>query len=134
MENVVRQFLKENKKRLSDYDGFCLELVDDVLHFLDDTVDAKVIYMDVPREGRLLASHAFSFWGGNWRYHAAVFIDGLVHDGLFKHPMPVNKYLRKMFPRNDVIEVSYYTPERVERWVRKEALRANPDLPRQTWG
>jgi len=115
--NLARQFLATINGHASDYDGYCLELADDVLHFIE-APDAQILYIDAPhdylrpQQGKAIRSE--------WRYHAVVFVGGLVHDGWLVEALPVRDYLRKMFSMNGELELTYYDPERVERWVREE--------------
>jgi len=126
--NRAREYLDSVGEPIAQYEGFCLELADEVLWFINDD-SAQIIYLDAPNGGVLFPTVSRS----RWSYHAAVFLDGLVHDAWLEEALPVKDYLRKMF-RNDTINATYYIPERQERWVRKEALDENPDLSRQAWG
>lgn len=118
MKNLARDFLEQEGEDIEDYGGYCGELVDDVLHHIDRD-DAEIMYMDVPGLGDLYPV-------GNrpsWRFHMALFIDGLVHDAHMEEAMSVADYLRALFPNNDVIEVGYNLggdDERIECWHRKD--------------
>lgn len=125
MDNLARKFLEEEGEDLEEYGGYCLELVDDILHWLTPELEAKaeIMYMNVPYLGDL---HPSCVQVIGWCHHVALFMDGLVHDAHLEEALPVAAYLRKMFPNNDVIEVTYNSGmdnERVERWYRKETLR-----------
>lgn len=66
---------------LDDYDGMCLELVDDLLHAHPS---GSILYVEPA--------------GGPWRYHAALVLDGLVYDAW--HPdvrVAPAEYVRKVF-------------------------------------
>lgn len=67
---------------LDAYEGWCLELVDDVLH---RHPEADVLWVD-------LAGHE------RWKYHAVPVLDGIVHDAW--HPMlllPPDQYVERAF-------------------------------------
>jgi hypothetical protein len=132
MVNLARKFLEEKGEDLEDYDGYCLELVDDILKWLGPEREARaeIMYMDVPYLGDL---HPSCVQVVGWRCHAVLFMDGLVHDAYLEEALPVDKYLRTMFPHNNVIEVTYNSGmdnERVERWYRRESLRDGSKLAR----
>ena len=130
-DNLARKFLEEEGEDLEEYEGYCLELVDDILHWLKPELEAKaeIMYMDVPYLGDL---HPSCVQVIGWRCHAVLFIDGLVHDAHLEEALPVAAYLRRMFPHNDVIEVTYNAgddeKERVERWTRKEDHEPSTDV------
>lgn len=68
---------------LASYEGFCLELVSDILNAHPD---GDVLYVEnLPRRHR-------------WRYHAVVVFDGLVYDAW--HPdvrLPPAEYVKHVF-------------------------------------
>lgn len=66
---------------LSEFDGWCLELVNDLLHKYPD---GEILYLE--------------FVSGPWKYHAALVLDGIVHDAW--NPtvrLPPADYVRTVF-------------------------------------
>jgi hypothetical protein len=67
---------------LAEWEGWCLELVNELLRTYPDSDILYVDLMDHPR----------------WTYHAAIVVDGIVHDAW--HPdvrLPPAEYVRKVF-------------------------------------
>ena len=115
--NLVRAFLEKEGEDIEDYGGYCGELVNDVLHHIGRD-DAEIMYMDVPGIDDLYPVGNLP----SWRFHMAIFIDGLVHDAHMNEAMSVADYLRAMFPNNEVIEVTFNAGcdnERIQRWHRR---------------
>ena len=74
---------------LEPWDGFCLELVNDLLH---KHPTGQVLYVEPEF--------------GPWRYHAAMLLDGIVYDAW--HPevrLPPAEYVRSVFGDSATWEV-----------------------------
>lgn len=72
---------------LAEYDGFCLELVNDLL---SDHPAGSILYVECASSeaGRRLG----------WRYHAALVLDGLVFDAWHPHVrLSPSKYVARVF-------------------------------------
>ena len=82
-ENVA--FEIANELGLSHWDGACLELVDHILHRFPA---GRTLWID-------LINHP------EWRYHAVLVLDGIVHDAW--HPdvmLPPDEYVRSVFGKH----------------------------------
>jgi hypothetical protein len=80
---------------LAHFDGYCLELVDHLLH---EHPTGKIIYV-TPRNGSRI--------GKRWRYHCALLLDGIVHDAW--HPdarLPPAEYVEHVFGKRTKWEIN----------------------------
>jgi hypothetical protein len=57
---------------LAEYDGFCLDLVDELLH---THPQGMILYVE--------CAHSEAGRRRGWRYHAAMVLDGLVYDAWY---------------------------------------------------
>lgn len=99
--NLAVAFLKERNESICDYEGFCGELVDGIIHFLgEDRVD--IMYLAETSEAGIQGP------AEPWKYHMVPVIDGEVHDAWFPEIVALpTEYLRLAFPKQE-IQVSFY--------------------------
>ena len=68
---------------LREWDGWCLELVDSLLH---KHPDGRILYVDLEHGP------------GPWKYHTAMVLDGLVYDAWFPTVrLPPGDYVERVF-------------------------------------
>lgn len=68
---------------LDEWDGLCLEWVDEQLHAHED---GAILYVDLEAEDH------------HWRYHAALVLDGIVYDAWFPDlRLPPGEHARQAF-------------------------------------
>lgn len=71
-------------EKLAEWDGLCMELVDELLH---SHPTGDILYVDL--EGDAL--HC-------WKYHEAIVVDGIVHDPWFPDVrLPPSEYVERVF-------------------------------------
>ena len=94
--NIALQILEELGEELEDYEGFCGELADQVLH---RNPDAQILYIKPAYEFGFL-----NYKDDGWRYHMVAVVDGIVHDAWFPELLlPPEQYVEKAFPRAGAI-------------------------------
>ena len=75
---------------LREWDGACLDLVDDLLH---KHPDGDILYVENIT--------------GRWSYHAALVLDGVVHDPWFPNvKLPPAEYVREVFGDDATFEIN----------------------------
>lgn len=96
--NLTIQFLRRSGGDIDEYDGFCGELVDGMIHWLgEDRV--KILYIEGADGAEIIAGT----WR-HWRYHMAPVIDGIVHDAWFPDMLlPPDEYVLKAFKDQHVV-------------------------------
>lgn len=93
-DNLSLRFLEEESEELVSYDGFCMELADSVMKWLDKQGKKScLVYIDSPEE-------RYIWWesGMVWNHHAVVLCDGLLHDAWHPEPLAVEEYLSRWLP------------------------------------
>ena len=94
--NIALQILEELGEGLEDYDGFCGELADAVLH---RHPGAKILYIEPCCKWTYL-----NYGDDGWRYHMVAVVDGIVHDAWFPELLlPPEQYVEQAFPRAGAI-------------------------------
>jgi len=89
--NLALAYLENAGKDLRAYDGFCLELVDDILHWLDRREESASILHLEPIGGRWLKWRS----GLAWTYHAVLLCHGKVHDAWHPQVLTLRSYLAR---------------------------------------
>jgi len=80
---------------LEEYDGQCLELVNELLH---EHPEGAILYVEP------LGRRAFDVGYGGWKYHAALLLDGIVHDAWFPEArLPPEEYIAHVFGARPVV-------------------------------
>jgi hypothetical protein len=95
MENIATAFLDSKNAKLAEYEGFCGELVNDILNTLPDQA-ASILYLEGTDGETLL-----SVTGCEWKYHMVLVVDGMVHDAWHPHVCTVKEYLLN-FTNSDI--------------------------------
>jgi len=95
--NLCHQYLVETNQTLDDFRGLCVELIDEVMHWLDPKPYTCVTLDGV--DGRELSPMGSN---ENWDIHQVIEVDGLIHDGWWPEPLPLDEYLKAQFPFDDV--------------------------------
>ncbi len=99
--NLAVAFLAKQNESISDYDGFCGELVDGIIHWLGEDRVA-IMYLAETSELGILGPAKV------WRYHMVPVIDGEVHDAWFPEIIASpREYLSLAFAEQK-IEVSFH--------------------------
>lgn len=84
MKNLAHEWVLAQGKDVEgcreEYDGACIDFAGD---FLDSTGRGRMAYFD-------------NIGSSRWRYHAAVEIDGFIHDLWFDLPMPTSDFLEAL--------------------------------------
>lgn len=84
MTNLAHKFVHSRDQTVAnarkEYDDACIDLAGDMLEGLQ-IPGSKLAYFETP-------------YNGLWRYHAAVEVDGWIHDLWFDDPMPLKFYMR----------------------------------------
>ncbi len=94
--NLAVKYLQRNKETLSDYDGYCGELVDGLIHWLGED---RVSILYISNGDFSIPLDDGSYWG----YHMVAVVDGRVHDAWFpEHILPPEEYLEAAFPQQEL--------------------------------
>lgn len=97
--NLAVRYLKDHGETLEEYDGFCGELVDAIIHWMGEQ-RVRIMYLKGDCDG--IGPDCC------WSYHMVPVIDGRVHDAWFPAlVVPPDEYLLAAFPGQDP-EVSFY--------------------------
>lgn len=102
--NLATRYLQESGQQLADYDGSCMELVNDMMGWVKQ--DFHHIWIegaegqDIRPSGRTAV----------WKYHAAMIVGGLVHDGWFPDALELDSYLGMVFP-DQYVQVDHFLPD-----------------------
>jgi hypothetical protein len=82
--NLAHQFVISQGKCVAgtreEFDGACIDFAGE---FIDSIQRGRLAYFETPD------NH-------NWKYHAAVVIDGIVHDLWEEHPVPLDFFMPKI--------------------------------------
>lgn len=104
MENLAKAWLREAGHSLGEFDGYCLDLADEISQWLGKRSIAHTTLWIGP------ASHGFGWITAHyprrkyeWTFHVVVRSGGLVHDAWLREPMPLPEYLAKVFPDQSVV-------------------------------
>ena len=90
--NIAVQILEELGEDLKDYEGFCGELADQVIH---RNPGAQILYIEPCCDSCWLPHKDDA-----WRYHMVAVVDGIVHDAWFPELLlPPAQYVEQAFPR-----------------------------------
>ena len=88
--NLAVRYLRDHNESLKEYEGFCGELVDAIIHWMGEQ-RVRIMYLQDDGDG--LGP------GGCWSYHMVPVIDGHVHDAWFPdYVLPPKEYIRVAFP------------------------------------
>lgn len=111
MDNLAHAFLAAHGFTIWTYDGECQELVNDASRWLQKQgIEHHRIWIEGLRV-RYLKPRSTALgvrYNHEWKYHAALIVDGLVHDGWFDEPVPLGTYLKQMFGRNTLVQVDHF--------------------------
>jgi hypothetical protein len=84
MTNLAQQWVINSGKSLEctrdEYDGACIDFAGD---FVDSITNGRLVYFD-------------EITCPQWRYHAAVEIDGMIHDLWIDEVMPTQAFLERL--------------------------------------
>lgn len=97
--NLALAYLAHSGETLGDYDGFCMELVDQVQQWKG--LERGTLWIE-DSEGGVLTPPARQT---RWKYHAVLVVDGLVHDAWHPEVLPVAEYLEQVFPNHPRLSV-----------------------------
>jgi len=98
--NLALEFLAQQFENVEDYDEFCGELVDGIIHWLGEE-RVSILHIDAG-DGLILRA------GDPWRYHMVPIVDGNVHDAWYPHlVLPPEEYVKRAFP-GQVLSLSFY--------------------------
>ena len=90
--NFALQYLEKEFADLDDYEGFCGELCDGIIHWLGEDRVSILYVQPTPSSSVILCGPEA------WRYHMVAVVDGLVHDAWFPHIIaPPHEYAAKAF-------------------------------------
>lgn len=101
MENVATAFLLSQNAQLEDYEGYCGELVNDILNSLNGVSNVSILHLEGVNKENLQ-----SITGYEWNYHMVLVIDGMIHDAWHPDVVPVGQYLLNF--TNSDIQTDYY--------------------------
>lgn len=88
--NEALEFLCVHQESIDNWDGFCLDLADAVIQWLKKQGrQAYFIYFTPISSRRLVYMNG----GWDWKYHAVVCIDGMIHDAWNPKVQSLRDYL-----------------------------------------
>lgn len=102
--NLAERYLQETDQTFRDYDGSCMELVNDMMGWV------KQPYHHIWIEGAEGQDIKPSYRRRVWKYHAVMIVGGLVHDPWFGDALELDSYLGMVFP-DQYLQVDHFLPD-----------------------
>lgn len=94
--NAAHEYLATTRLTPDHFDNFCHKLsFQTMMRLAAHGVDAHILWMRHVVDDERITPSTIS---RRWRYHAAVEIDGMIHDAWFPEVLPRGEYLQRMFP------------------------------------
>lgn len=103
MENLALRWLRTTKNSLDDFDGQCMELVDEVGRWLTKKgIPHSILWIESASAPEVMwSSTIVAHYPNNeqhWGYHVVILSKGLIHDAWLRDPLPQRQYFARVFP------------------------------------
>lgn len=106
MENIALRWLRTTRSGLDEFDGQCMELVDEVGRWLKRKgISHSVLWIESASASDVIWSPIIAHYPNeeqHWGYHVVILSKGLIHDAWLHDPLPPRQYFARVFPDQKV--------------------------------
>ena len=120
--DLATKWLQEAGNRLRVFEGWCLDLADEVGKWLwRQGIESLLVYIEPTVGGGIPVVAHYSSGSRRWKFHAVLFADGLIHDAWLGEALDPKRYFATVFPGQELrVEYRGDDPrrdfERAETW------------------